>query len=305
MSEPQPFVSVCLLTYKRADVLGRSLDSLLAQTHTNFELIINDDKSPDETERIGRDYERRDSRVRYFKNAKNLRYAGNQNAAVDRARSEFVAIVHDGDIYRRDLIECWVKALVTHPTAALVFNSVEVMDLCGRTVVVDRQSYAPLIPGLQLLEEMLQSPGSPIFGIVMLRKSCLQAVGPFDTTLPTLADVDMWMRLLARYDAAYISEPLLKVAAREINHHNRPNNWAVRAEHERIYQLNLARSEGRNCPATAARHRRVARMLWRLRVWSILWCAKELKLKSFLAGLRFCCRGPLTSAGASSGIIKQ
>jgi glycosyltransferase involved in cell wall biosynthesis len=63
-----PFVSICLLTYNRASELPKTLDSLLAQTHSDFELIINDDRSPDDTEAICREYEKKDTRVNYFKN---------------------------------------------------------------------------------------------------------------------------------------------------------------------------------------------------------------------------------------------
>ncbi|MBK8476790.1 MAG: glycosyltransferase family 2 protein [Opitutaceae bacterium] len=191
MNAQLPFVSICLLTYKRASVLPRSLDSLLAQTHGNFELIINDDRSPDETEQVCREYERRDRRIRYFRNETNLRYAGNQNAALARAKSDLVAIVHDGDVYRPDLIERWTRALMEQPSAALVFNALEAMDENGVVQRVYRNNYPPLIAGRILLAEMLLRPDSPIFGIVMVRKSCLQAVGPFDTTIPTLADVDV------------------------------------------------------------------------------------------------------------------
>ena len=187
-----PFVSICLLTYKRAHSLGRSLDSLLAQTPPDFELIINDDCSPDDTEAVARSYEKRDPRVRYCRNEHNLRYAGNQNAAIDRARSDYVAIVHDGDVYREDLIEKWVNALVKYPTAALVFNAVASLDDLGeKTVAVYRHPYPPLVPGRQLFDEMMDRSDSPIFGIVMVRKSCVKSVGSFDTQFPVLADMDM------------------------------------------------------------------------------------------------------------------
>jgi cellulose synthase/poly-beta-1,6-N-acetylglucosamine synthase-like glycosyltransferase len=288
MSSLLPFVSICLLTYKRAQVLPQSLDSLLAQTHGDFELIINDDCSPDDTERVAREYEKRDSRVRYYRNARNLRYADNQNAALSRAHSDYVAIVHDGDVYRGDLIEQWTRALMAYPTAALVFNTVETMDREGRIIDIYRHTYPPLISGSELLTEMLLRPDSPIFGIVMIRKSCVKVVGPFDTTLPTLADVDMWMRLLARFDAAYVAEPLLQIAAREANHHNRVGNWGVLAEHEQIYRLNLARAVPGTQAATPAFRRRVSHMLWRQRLLWLACCAKQMRCRDFAAGLGFC-----------------
>jgi len=283
-------VSICLLTYKRAHALPATLDSLLAQSHGDFELIINDDRSQDDTEEVCREYGCRDPRIRYFKNAANLRYAGNQNAALLRATSDYVAIVHDGDIYRSDLIEKWTRALVEHSTAALVFNALEQMDKHGRVVKVHRHPYGPLVRGIDLFDEMIRRPSSPIFGIVMVRKPCVFSVGPFDPRIPTLADVDMWLRLLLRYDAAYIAEPLLRVAPREAGHHNTEANWRVRGEYELIYALNCARRYPGETRETAKLRRQITPMLWTLRVRAVLYCLRHGRMRAAAEGLKFMAR---------------
>jgi glycosyltransferase involved in cell wall biosynthesis len=288
-----PFVSICLLTYKRASVLARSLDSLLAQTQCDFELIINDDCSPDDTESLCRSYERSDARVRYCKNERNLRYAGNQNAALARARSDYVAIVHDGDVYRPDLIEKWATALVRHPSAAFAFNALEAMDLSGQTVAVFREDLPELVPGRTLFDRMIVSDSSPIFGIVMVRKSCVESVGPFDESLPVLADVDMWLRLLLRYDAAYIDEPLLKVAARENDHANREINWKIQAEFERIYLLNLDRRYSDESIDKARTRAVIYRFIQRRRRRALLWCAYRGRVALFAEGFRYIRKHPI------------
>jgi len=65
-------VSICLTTYNRASVLSQTIDSLLTQTFSDFELIINDDCSTDDTKQVCRDYETRDKRVKYYCNTHNL-----------------------------------------------------------------------------------------------------------------------------------------------------------------------------------------------------------------------------------------
>jgi glycosyltransferase involved in cell wall biosynthesis len=289
----QPFVSICLLTYNRCEKLRPTLESLLIQSHTNFELIINDDNSPDDTEILCREYERRDNRISYFKNVKNLRYAGNQNAALARANSDLVAIVHDGDIYRPDLIAKWAGALTKYGSAALVFNSLDEMDLNGKVINTYSHCYPPLVNGRSLLLEMIQVPFSPIYGIVMVRKSCISQVGEFDVALPTLCDVDMWMRLLERFDAAYISEPLIKISAREIGHYNHIGNWQVKIEYERIYRNGVNRSFSLSVQRNVPIRRKVWRMLWceRIRWLGIL--SKRIQIHNFIKGLLFCFRFPL------------
>ena len=112
----------------------------------------------------------RDSRVRYFKNRENLRYANNQNAAILRARSEYVAIVHDADLYEPNLLSRWTQALVDHPSAALVFNQAKQLNLQREVVGMFTHPYEPLISGRALVDDMLTRPDSPIFGIVMVRR---------------------------------------------------------------------------------------------------------------------------------------
>lgn len=289
-----PFVSICLLTYKRAAILPRSLDTLLNQTHTNFELIINDDKSPDNTEEVCSRYEQRDSRVRYFRNDQNLRYAGNQNVALSRACSDYVAIVHDGDTYRSDLIEKWTRALVTYPSAAFVFNAVNVLDAAGQEVIkTHRHSYPPLLRGLDFFDAMIRSPSSPVFGIVMVRKSHVIDAGGFDTSLPVLGDVDMWFRLLLMHDAAYIAEPLLNVAQREYDHPNRRPNWEIHDEYERIY-FAAAKRRYPNQPESYARLQRdIGFMLLKSRLLLLAWAVRHGNFKFLREAVAFMRSHPL------------
>jgi glycosyltransferase involved in cell wall biosynthesis len=288
-----PRVSICLLTYRRAHVLPRTLDSLLRQTHSDFELIINDDCSPDDTATVCLEYARRDPRIRYCRNERNLRYTGNQNAAIQRARTDYVGFVHDGDLYRADLVEKWTEALVRHPTAALVFNTAEYLDEYGNVVGTYRHPYTSLVQGLQLFDEMLLTTSSPIFGITMVRRSRVVAVGPFDPRLPVLADIDMWLRLLLGNDAAYVAEPLYAIAPREADHQNSYENWRVHAEHELIHALNYRRRFGEvaNPEATAA-HRAITKMFWRMRLQALAACVRHVRPAAFYRGLAFCRERP-------------
>ena len=83
-------VSICITTYNRAGTLQQTLESVLAQRFDDFELIISDDCSTDETEDIVRSYESKDKRVRYFRNQHNLKMPGNLNAAIQHAQGEYI-----------------------------------------------------------------------------------------------------------------------------------------------------------------------------------------------------------------------
>jgi hypothetical protein len=139
-----------------------------------------------------------------------------------------------------------------------------------------------------MLDEMLAADASPIFGIVMLRRTRVLEAGPFDPRLPMLADVDMWMRLLSRNDVAYIPEPLYAISPHEPGHHINIENWRVPEEHEMIWALNFCRRSerlGRN-----DRHLvrlSLLRRLWRMRLRQFAACAYHRKYRALRDGLAF------------------
>lgn len=280
-----PAVSLCLLTYKRAGVLPRSIESLLAQSFDDFELVINDDCSPDNTEAVCRSYAERDSRIRYFRNERNLRYAGNQNAAVSRARGELIAFVHDGDVYRADMVEKWVAALRAHPSAGIVFNAVRIIEEHGVPAATVVHDYPSLIPGLRLGNEMLSRTDSPIFGIVMTRAAALREAGAFDEAFPFLADVDMWLRVLLHHDAAYVAEPLYDVMPREHGHANRRINWGIIREQDTIHVRNARRYADAQPASTAGGVAAVVARLRRNNRWLVLKCLARGDIVNAVRGL--------------------
>ncbi len=237
------FISVCLVTYNRAGVLAATIDGILRQTHERFELIIADDCSPDDTENLCRDYMRRDSRIRYFRNSSNLSMPGNLNKAIGCASAEYIAQLHDGDVFRQDLLEQWLAALLRHPSTAFVFNQYGVLDSDGRdTGCVHKNYSSDLVPGRKLFADIVQKGSSPVHGSAMVRRSAYREVGLYDPAFGILSDVDMWMRLASKYDAAYVTEPLILLRPREPGHPWNSRVWTVFIPStERILLTNVLR----------------------------------------------------------------
>src|SRR5215470_19548306 len=92
-----PIVSICIPTYNGAKYLPDCLDSVLAQTHSDFEVVIVDDCSSDETVEIANDYARHDSRVRVSVNDTNLGLVGNWNRSVQLSHGEWIKFVFQDD----------------------------------------------------------------------------------------------------------------------------------------------------------------------------------------------------------------
>ena len=106
-----PRLTIGLPVYNGEKYVAESLEALLGQTFTDFELIISDNASTDGTGDICRRYEQQDSRVRYFRQPRNIGLAPNHNFVVEQARGELFKWASNDDLYARDLIERCVDAL--------------------------------------------------------------------------------------------------------------------------------------------------------------------------------------------------
>ncbi len=229
MSEPR--VSVCLTAFKRAHRIGETIESLLAQDLGDFELIITDDASPDETEQVCRRYEQIDARVRYFRNERNLGMPGNLNAGLRRCHAPLVANLHDGDVYRADLLSKWTRALDANPDAAFAFSQIRSADPAASFIA--NPDLPERLEKDELLRFMLSNEkcfGSPVWGTVMGRRAIYEAVGLFDERFSYYSDVWMWIRLNHRFPVAYVREPLITLLPHEPDRPYATLNWW----HERI-----------------------------------------------------------------------
>lgn len=220
-----PPVSVCLTTYNRAHRLPAVLDSLLAQDFSDFELIISDDCSSDHTQEVGSEYSRRDGRVRYVRNAKNLGMPGNLNSVVQQARGMYIAIVHDDNIYRQDLLAKWKSALDAFPDAPFVFNDYDTIHPDGSRRVY-RMTSGNFVRGTEIATHYFKTVTCAVFATVMMRRTALVKAGPFDSTFGFISDVDMWLRLARDAEnIAYVPEPLITIYPREPHHPYRHVHW--------------------------------------------------------------------------------
>lgn len=211
-------VSVVLTTYNRANILPESINSILDQTYKDFELIISDDCSTDNTEVICKKYEKMDQRVHYRKNDKNLGMPGNLNAAILEASGEYIANLHDGDLYDQRLLEKWNTALDKYPKAAFVFNAYRALDSEGNERIIYSEPLPPCFSGHILIEQIFFRRwrfDSPVWGTVMARRSVYEDVHFFNPEFGFISDVDMWLRLAENHHVAYIDEPLISLPDRE------------------------------------------------------------------------------------------
>lgn len=118
-----PPVSVVMLTYRRARILPAAIDSILAQTNGNFELIIINDGSDDNTDDVVAKY--KDSRIRYYKNDRNRGIAYSRNRGASLARGKYIMIMDDDDTSYPNRIELQAGYLDAHPEIDVVAGQIE------------------------------------------------------------------------------------------------------------------------------------------------------------------------------------
>jgi glycosyltransferase involved in cell wall biosynthesis len=220
-------VSIVLVTYNRAKRLRLSIQDILSQTFTDFELIICDDCSPDNTEAVCREFEARDNRVKYFRHAQNKQMPANLNFGIAQAQFEYVAILHDGDRFRKDLIEQWYNAMRSHENVGVVFNSLGDSDSDDRIVRVLQEFEEGVVCRKHLLESVYfrrTGFGSPIYGEAMVRKSLVQQYGYLKQEYSFFSDVDLWMEILHTHDAYFCADVLIKTPLKEVQPQQFNNN---------------------------------------------------------------------------------
>lgn len=196
-----PKVSICIPTYNSARFLGEAIESALAQTFGDFELVISDNASTDNTPTLCRHYG--DPRIKYHRFETLVGQGGNWNRCVSLATGEFVALLHADDIYLADFLAERVEQFENASGIGIAFGAVELIDELGRPL--GRQSFGsdaivappPLFYG-ELLMGCIINPAS-----LLVRRSCYAIVGPFDEQRLWAIDWDMWLRLAAMCGVSY------------------------------------------------------------------------------------------------------
>jgi glycosyltransferase involved in cell wall biosynthesis len=173
-----PRLTIGLPVYNGERFLAASLDALLAQTFTDYELIICDNASTDGTERIARDYAARDPRVRYVRHDHNLGAARNHNIPVELGRGELFKWASDDDLYAPDLLRRCVDALDARPEVVLAHSATAFIDEDGE--ITNAESY-PLQTDSGDVTTRFRSllytqGGDDIYGVI--RMSVMRAVQP-------------------------------------------------------------------------------------------------------------------------------
>ena len=210
-----PRVSIIIPTYNRARYLAEAIESALAQTYRDFEVIVIDDGSTDNTPEIMRKYA---SAVRYFRQ-ENQGECAARNTGIKLALGEYISFLDSDDVLLAHCLEKGVAFLDENPTVGFCYGQVDYIDPASRPLWWKRRRGARnscIRSGRDQIVQLVFR-GDIAVNAVIARKACFDQVGLFNPSLHVGGDIEMWMRLSTRYDVGYLAEPLAKVRVHPAN----------------------------------------------------------------------------------------
>jgi glycosyltransferase involved in cell wall biosynthesis len=201
-----PAVSVLMAVYNGQQYLHEALDSLLAQTFNDFELVVVDDASRDETPSILRAHGQRDSRFVLLRNDSNLRLPASLNRGLAVCRAPLVARADGDDFYEPDRLEKQFRFLREHNRVGVVSCYYRTMDSGGCRLDLKKLPVTDATIRFKLLWESPLCHAGAAF-----RRDAVQGIGGYDDSYPVAQDYDLWARLRDKAEFGNLPQPLMKV----------------------------------------------------------------------------------------------
>ncbi|MCH7905596.1 MAG: glycosyltransferase [Armatimonadetes bacterium] len=205
-----PRVSIVLTCYNHLDHLKIAVDSIIAQTFTDYEIIALDDGSTDGTRDWLSELHRREPQIplKLFFNEENLGTYGTLNKGIDVSTGELIAEFNDDDVWAPEKLEKQVAMMDAHPEIGLVHTAGYFIDGDGNEIKDNplgfewpKTSTGDVLPELIPFNKIIASS-------VLVRRECFEKVGKFNTSYFGSGDWEMWYRIAEEYHVGHVDEPL-------------------------------------------------------------------------------------------------
>lgn len=194
----EQLISIVLPIYNGEKYMRQSIDSVLAQTYGNWELLIVDDGSTDRTAEIAMEYVQKDSRIQYHKNPQNMRLPRTLNRGFSMAKGAYLTWTSDDNYYYPTALEKMCYAL-ENQKKHFVFASCDVIDEDGKIVevIAVNDNSGKIVVG-----------HNTVGACFLYSREAYLTVGEYDPEMTLVEDYDYWQRICMRYEPACISEKL-------------------------------------------------------------------------------------------------
>ncbi len=201
----KPLVSVCMITYNRALFLPKAIESVQAQSFTDWEMVIVDDASNDDTKDVVKKYSSSDNRIKYYCNDKHLKISISRNRSLSLAHGKYAAILDSDDLWvDSKKLEMQYDFLESHSEHVLVGGGVIVIDKDGN----ERKRYMNPLKDENIRRRIYWCNPFAHSSVMYDREKILN-IGGYDTSLDTAEDYDLFLRIGTLFKFANIEKYIL------------------------------------------------------------------------------------------------
>lgn len=199
------YVSIIIPTYNRMDKLKKSVNSVLEQTYSYFEIIIIDDASTDQTEAMVKSFS--DTRIRYIKNKKNLGPAAARNIGIENAKYEYIAFNDSDDSWLNDKLEKQMDKMHSNEAFGMVYCAYYLGNE-NKKVKVPSDMFSKKDLEGDIFQSLWRANkiGTPT---ILVKKQCIEYIGKFNEDLHSIEDWEFVLRIASRYQIGYVNEVLV------------------------------------------------------------------------------------------------
>ena len=205
-----PQVSVIIPTHNRSDFLRSAIASVLNQTYQDYELIVVDDASTDNTAEAVAEFS--DKRIKLLRHETTKGGSAARNTGILASECDYIALLDDDDEWLPDKLSKQMEVLLSSPSevGCVYTGYVDVSRSTEKTI----GEYRPTQRG-DLSKDLLAGNCVGSASSVLLKRECLKKVGLFDESLPCAQDYDLWIRIANEFLFECVSEPLFKYHVHE------------------------------------------------------------------------------------------
>lgn len=201
----QPLVSVVIPTYRRAHMVSRAVETVLAQRYPHVEVIVVDDNTDEhEQQAVRQALTRFGDSVSVIRNERSKGACGARNTGIMHAHGDLIAFLDDDDLWLSGKLSAQVALLSRRELAGALCHYIDIDLAFGQAF-----HCRPSRPSLTL-KQALGGECPTSTSLAMVRRNVLIEAGLFDEMLPSFQDFDMWLRCLAFGDFAYVELPLVE-----------------------------------------------------------------------------------------------
>ena len=193
----KPKVSIITPTWNRADLISEAVESVLAQTWANWELLIVDDGSTDNTREVLAPY-LEDPRIHYFYQ-ENQGQSVARNLALKHAKGAYISFLDSDNRLVPEKLEWALEALASNPDVDIVYGDIITIDEQGNEISRENmRRYSGRIAKYLIVDNCVS------MNTAVVRRKCFDEMGGFNTERRVADDFELWLRFSARYSFLYI-----------------------------------------------------------------------------------------------------